>query len=132
MDCFCHSGKKYSECCEPHHSGLILPDSLSLMRSRYAAYAKGLSNYIIATTHPKNPSYKSNKEKWKSEIDGFCRKTRFNDLKIIDNQEEGLNGIVTFKAYLEQEGEKYCLFEKSTFEKVNGKWLYRKGELLTE
>src|SRR5437867_3549203 len=45
MKCPCHSGKKYSECCEPYHQGLPAPTPLALMRSRYAAYALQNAEY---------------------------------------------------------------------------------------
>ena len=58
--CPCNSGKKYSNCCKTLHDGVFPESALSLMRSRYSAYALQKSEYIIHTTHPDNPNYEKN------------------------------------------------------------------------
>ena len=97
------------------------------MRSRYCAYALGLVDYILTTTHPEHPDAKRPEEIRKKEIKEFCTTTVFKGLKILDVQE----GMVKFTAYLHMDGKDFSFTEKSTFEKVNGKWLYLKGELST-
>lgn len=94
------------------------------MRSRYSAFALGLAEYIMATTHPNNPDYSEDKESWRQSILSFSNNTRFLGLKIhefIDGSEEA---FVTFEAVLDGG----ILKEKSRFLKVNGKWLYESGE----
>jgi len=97
------------------------------MRSRYAAYALGLVDYILKTTHPDHPDAKRPEDVRRKEIEEFCQTTVFKKLKILDVQEN----TVTFTVFLSMEGKDFSFTEKSTFEKVLGKWLYLKGEILT-
>jgi uncharacterized protein YchJ len=114
--CPCHSQKKYAECCQPFHQGKLPPTPEALMRSRYSAYAMGLVDYILQTQNAGSAE----------EIEQFCKATIFKELKILEAKEN----TVTFTAYLEQNGRDCSFTEKSTFEKVHGKWIYVKGEML--
>lgn len=49
--CPCGSGLLLSECCGRYHNGVAAPDAVSLMRSRYSAFALGLEAYLLATWH---------------------------------------------------------------------------------
>jgi SEC-C motif domain protein len=128
--CPCHSGKMYHECCKQYHEGVLAENALKLMRSRYAAYALALVEYIIATTHPDNPAYSSSHNRWKDEILAFSKETKFEGLSI----EEFIDGknfaFVTFKASLKRGSNDVSFTEKSRFEKVNSAWLYRDGTFL--
>lgn len=99
------------------------------MRSRFSAYALGLSDYIIATTHIKNPQYQENLDEWKKELDGFSRATSFDDLKIIEFEDGKEQARVAFFASLKQSGKDISFTEQSDFVKDNGRWLYRSGTL---
>lgn len=96
------------------------------MRSRYSAFALGLSEYIMATTHPNNPDYTEEKEVWKKHILEFSLSTRFLGLKISEFIDGESEAFVTFEAKLDGG----ILKEKSRFLKVNNKWLYVDGEFL--
>jgi SEC-C motif domain protein len=122
--CPCHSNLSYGTCCLPFHQGKSAPDAKTLMRSRYSAYALNLTQYIIDTTHPQNPSYEHNQSKWKKELANFSRYTRFTSLEILDFTETKNEAFVTFKAGLEQMGSDASFIEKSRFLNENGKWLY--------
>lgn len=124
--CPCYSKKAYAECCKPFHDGHMLPqNALQLMRSRYAAYAKKLADYIIHTTHPANPSYTLDLPKWRSDILQFCAKTAFTGLDILEFIDGENKASVTFTAHLVQDGRDATFTEKSAFERVHGKWLYK-------
>jgi len=69
------SAKKYKNCCAKFHKGAIAKDALTLMKSRYSAYAIADTNYIIKTTHPNNCDYREEKTQWKREIEHFCKST---------------------------------------------------------
>ena len=97
------------------------------MRSRYSAYALGLVDYILRTTHPHHPDAARPLEVRRQEIEGFCKTTVFKGLKILDAEES----TVTFTVFLSQQGKVFSFTEKSTFEKVQGQWLYLKGEMLS-
>ncbi|MDD5051697.1 MAG: YchJ family metal-binding protein [Sulfuricurvum sp.] len=122
--CPCHSGKKYKQCCQPYHKGILPSNSLKLMRSRYSAFALGLADYIMATTHPNNPDYTEDREKWITSILDFSHNNQFIGLKINDFIDGENEAFVTFEASLEGG----LLKEKSRFLKVEGKWLYESGE----
>jgi len=90
------------------------------MRSRYAAYALCLPEYIIQTTYPDGPQFKSNTTQWSREITEFHAKTTFKKLEILHFQD----ATVAFVAHLAQ-GEKDVSFtEHSSFIKIRGKWFY--------
>lgn len=128
-NCPCFSGKEYSVCCAPFHKGEIPENALLLMRSRYAAYALNLPEYIIATTHPASPQYQENKFAWKRSISRFAKHTTFENLEILDFKEKGNVASVTFTAYVSQEAGDVTFTEKSHFEKRGNRWLYRIGKL---
>lgn len=126
MKCPCHSGKIYSRCCEPFHKGAISPETPEkLMRSRYAAYALKLVDYVIETTHPKSPTYETNLEEWKKSIEQFCQSTTFTGLTIDSTTSSGHTGTVLFHAHLKQGDQDVSFREHSLFTKVGEKWLYR-------
>ncbi|HEX2580072.1 MAG TPA: YchJ family metal-binding protein [Rhabdochlamydiaceae bacterium] len=127
--CLCGSGKKYAACCGSSHHGKQPISGTALMRSRYSAYALGLVDYILKTTHPDHPDAKRPEEIRRKEIEEFCQTTTFRGLKILEVQEWDSKGVVKFTAFLRMDGHDFSFTEKSTFEKVNGQWLYLKGEL---
>jgi SEC-C motif domain protein len=128
--CPCFSQKPYEECCKPFHDGKTLPaNALELMRSRYAAYALHKADYIIQTTHPKNRSYEKDLARWKENILMFCLTTQFKGLEIVEFIAGQKQASVTFIAYLENQGKDVSFKEKSLFEKVDGRWLYKEGLL---
>jgi SEC-C motif-containing protein len=126
MNCPCCSGKKYAECCKLYHDGALPPTPLDLMRSRYAAYAKGNIDYIIRTTHPNSPYFEKDRKKWETAIYQFCHTTQFEKLEIVGSGADWVH----FIAHLRQQTP-LLLEEKSHFEKVNGQWLYVKGDFTT-
>lgn len=128
-NCPCFSGKPYAQCCKPFHDGRLPDTALQLMRSRYAAYALNLPEYIMKTTHPDNAQYQKDKARWGKEISDFSTQCRFEGLEIVDFQEKGDAATVTFVAHLSQNGKDVTFKEKSNFEKVDGCWLYVNGQI---
>lgn len=127
MSCPCRSGKEYGVWCLPFHEVKRPDTALKLMQSRYAAYALCLVDYIIYTTHPKNPQFCSNFEEWGKQTIEFSSRTKFKDLKILDFQEKDSSATVLFTAHLFQGKKDVSFKEKSYFEKVKSTWLYRRG-----
>ncbi len=103
-------------------------NALALMKSRYAAYAKGNVDYVIKTTH-RDTSRTKNTAKWKQELAQFASSTQFIGLKIIEFVDGDKFASVTFTAILIQDGRDVTFTEKSSFLKVDGQWLYRSGEI---
>jgi SEC-C motif-containing protein len=99
------------------------------MRSRYSAYALGLTDYIIHTTHPKNPSSSLPFDRWKQEILAFSKNTLFEGLTIGECVDGKDDAFVTFFALLRQGGTDVSFAEKSHFEKMSGQWLYVDGDI---
>ena len=93
------------------------------MRSRYAAYALGLVDYVIDTTDPAGTKYKSPRSVWANNLKEWCKTTQFLGLEILSASEN----IVTFKVRLVQKGKPSPYIERSVFTKPQGRWLYFDG-----
>ncbi|MBI5346550.1 MAG: peptide deformylase [Chlamydiae bacterium] len=127
--CPCCSKKKYEICCKPFHEGALPENALLLMRSRYSAYVLNIPDYIVATTHPASPEYSDNKFNWKRSLSKFSRSSTFHKLEILDFKENNNLATVTFTVYLSQDNHDATFTERSYFEKIKGRWLYRGGQL---
>lgn len=123
--CPCGSGKKYKKCCQIFHKGAIPKDALSLMKSRYSAYAVGEVEYIIKTTDIDNPDYTDNISKWRESISNFSKNNNFEKLEIIEYIDNGDSAIVEFKACISGA----VMRERSQFLKRDGRWLYLDGDV---
>lgn len=97
------------------------------MRSRYSAYALGLTQYIIDTTDPQGPQWVEPLDEWRRQIDAFCATTRFRGLRVIDHGEEGDAAWVLFDAILTQGGRDARFSERSRFTRRDRRWLYHSG-----
>jgi SEC-C motif-containing protein len=128
-NCPCHSGELYRGCCRPYHQGKLAENALKLMRSRYSAYALGLADYIIVTTHKNNPSYTKDLKSWKKGILEFSQNTLFEGLKIVEFIDGENEAFVIFTAYLKQGDNDVSFTEKSRFLKVGDRWLYESGQV---
>ena len=97
------------------------------MRSRYAAYALGLADYVIDTTAPNGPRARADRGAWANEVIDFAQRTRFVGLEIVGTGATGDEGWVHFRAIL-REGESDASFEeRSGFVRTAGRWLYARG-----
>lgn len=129
MLCPCTSNKPYQSCCQPLHEGVPPESAESLMRSRFSAYALGLADYIIITTHPASPQFSPNRFQWKKSIGDFSKNSHFMNLKILDAQERDEMAVVVFTAYLKQKERDLVFTERSYFQKRKGLWTYLHGEV---
>lgn len=109
--------------------GKQLPKTaLELMRSRYCAYAKGLVEYLIQTTHPQNVLFKNKRHEIEESILRFSQSTQFTGLDIIEVIDGEKEAFVTFRAHLIQGQQDVSFQEKSRFLKEKGCWLYHSGD----
>jgi SEC-C motif-containing protein len=56
MNCDCGSSRSYADCCGRYHAGplhLQAQNAEALMRSRYSAYVRNLTGYLLETWHPR-------------------------------------------------------------------------------
>lgn len=128
MLCPCHSQKTYESCCKLFHDHTALPSTPEmLMRSRYSAYARAKSDYIIETTHPKSSHYNRNLAQFKDEVLEFSKNTEFLGLEILEHSYEKDQGRVVFHATLKQGDQDISFKEKSLFIKELGRWYYLEG-----
>lgn len=124
--CPCCSGKSFSECCEPVIQNRSASTALTLMRSRYSAYALSLIDYLIETTSPSRRSeYNAvDLKKWADTND-------WTKLEIIAAKHGKINdekGIVEFKTHFIDEHRKPQIHhERSNFEQKDGMWYYIDG-----
>ncbi|MBS4169173.1 Peptide deformylase [Parachlamydia sp. AcF125] len=127
--CPCGSEQEYDYCCKLFHQGNLPENALLLMCSRYSAYALNIPEYLVETTHPASPQYSENKFSWKRSLSHFSRYTSFHKLEIFDFKEKDALAIVTFTAYISQEGQDATFTERSHFEKIGCRWFYLGGQL---
>lgn len=122
MNCYCGSEKPYKYCCEPLHKGKRRAQSaLELMKSRYSAYCTKKIKYLLGTTHPgfKAEGLEKNVTDWANQCD-------FYKLDVIEYDDT----TVVFKAYYKRNGKSAVHYERSTFERVEKRWLYCSGEMM--
>ncbi len=94
------------------------------MRSRFAAYALGLADYILDTTHPAGSIFRPDRPAWAADIAAFCGETTFVRLAVLDSGEHEGDPTVTFEAQLKQHGRLSPFVERSRFRQLQGRWLY--------
>lgn len=124
--CPCGRSAKYKKCCGLWHGGRPAPTPEALMRSRYSAYALGLVDYVMATTHPDGPHH--GRYGQRDEIEQFCRTTSFDGLEVLESSTDGDDGMVAFRATLSQAGRDASFGERSRFHRLDGRWLYHSGD----
>lgn len=124
--CPCCSGKDYKVCCEPIILNGSANSALTLMRSRYSAYATCQAEYLLNTTHPKTRIESSI-----SEIENWAKENTWTKLEIISSENGSVGdfeGTVEFKAHFtDLNGQKQIHHESSIFLKENGQWFYLEG-----
>jgi SEC-C motif-containing protein len=99
------------------------------MRSRYCAYALGLVEYLIKSTHPEGPHWRQDRGAWRRELHQWCKQTRFEGLQVLEVEQGPLaqEGFVTFHARLSQDQRDLSFSERSRFTHHEGRWKYLDG-----
>jgi SEC-C motif-containing protein len=109
----------YAACCGRWHTGpqrLRAPTAEALMRSRYAAYALGLHDYLLDTWHPA-----TRPRVLEPDPPGL----RWLDLQVRRcAQDDAEHATVEFVARSKLGGRAHRLHETSRFERAGGCWLY--------
>jgi SEC-C motif domain protein len=124
-DCPCHSGLRYSVCCEPLHSGAAIAETPEkLMRSRYAAFPKGLGKYLVDTLSANHPDRTQDAAALAIALSRVKDMQRFLGLTILETRTDGDRGEVKFHARIFERGKDVSFTEHSTFAKENGAWRY--------
>jgi SEC-C motif domain protein len=132
INCYCCSGKKFGECCEPFLAGNEKPKTAeALMRSRYSAYTTTNIDYIIQTTHHSQLASHDAES-----IENWAKSSLWQKLEIV-SKDKGSNqdeiGVVEFKAYyLDLRLDPHVHHERSNFKKESGKWFFVDGEIVSK
>ena len=97
------------------------------MRARYSAYAVGDVAFIVNTTHPAGPHFQPDRAAWLQEVAQFCRRSRFEGLRVLESSTDGDRGEVTFHATIFQGKADRSFSERSLFLREGGRWYYHSG-----
>jgi SEC-C motif-containing protein len=125
-DCPCHSGLRYAVCCSPFHRGARPDTPEALMRSRYAAFALGLGEYLVATLASSHPDLALPRVELVRDLSCVKDRQRFLGLRIV--RAEG--DEVLFEARIFERGQDRSFAELSTFVREEGAWKYAGGRML--
>ncbi|MCV7027381.1 SEC-C domain-containing protein [Mycolicibacterium novocastrense] len=117
-NCPCGSGELYSACCEPLHDGArVAATAEELMRSRYAAFAKGVEDYLFTTWHPRTRPLDVT-------VDREMAWTGLAISDVVAGSEGDQHGEVEFTARYIHAGRPGAMHERSRFERRAGRWFY--------
>lgn len=121
MRCPCRKKSEtttYARCCQPYHLGTSMAATPeALMRSRYAAFALLLDDYVSATWHPSTrptPFTFMPGQEWQS-------------LQVRAVHGRGDDATVEFVARSRIGGTTFVLHEVSRFVRDCGQWFYVDG-----
>ncbi|MFE6285148.1 YchJ family protein [Streptomyces sp. NPDC057877] len=117
--CPCGLPEPYEKCCARYHSGAAAPTAEALMRSRYTAFVRGDTAYLLRTWHPRT-------RPGQLDLDPGTRWTGLEILDTGDGSAFHTTGTVTFRASFRGG----ALHERSRFERVDGAWVYVDGDFL--
>jgi SEC-C motif-containing protein len=122
--CPCGLPASYGSCCGRYHAGQwhgAAPDASALMRSRYSAYVRGLTDYLLLTWHPRTRP---------ATLEPDPPGLRWLGLELRAHRvQDADHATVEFVARSKLAGRAFRLHETSRFERVDGRWLYVDGEL---
>lgn len=124
--CPCGSGRAFAACCGPYLSRAeAAPTAEALMHSRYAAYARGDTDYLEMTLLPrKRAGFSAAATKaWSVDV-------TWTGLEVGRTEAGGAGdetGVVAFTARYVKAGEAMELREVSRFKKKGGRWFYVEG-----
>lgn len=127
-DCPCGSGLRYAACCRRWHRGDEPPDAITLMRSRFAAFAVGDPDYLWRTLHPDHPERASDRVKYTGDIRRARQSLKYARLRVLDHDGRDDEARVLFHAELYERGKDRSFLELSTFRRTAEGWRYLSGE----
>lgn len=121
--CPCGSAMLYADCCGRFHAGALhlqAPTAEALMRSRYSAFVRDLTDYLLATWHASTrPSSLETNETGLKWLGLELRRHT-----VIDAD----HATVEFVARSKLAGRAQRLHELSRFVREDGRWFYVDGD----
>jgi SEC-C motif-containing protein len=126
--CPCGSGRSYVDCCGPLHDGAPATTAEALMRSRFSAFARGLTPYLLTSWHPST-------RPTALESDAETEWRRLQIVDVVRGGPEDTEGVVEFRASFRSAASSSqpgsgLLHERSRFVRFDGRWVYLDGEQL--
>jgi SEC-C motif-containing protein len=128
QSCPCGLAHSYDACCGRYidHPETAAPSAEALMRSRYSAYARKHSAYVLSSWHP---------ESRPEQLDLLAEDSRIKwltleVLRVTAGQEGDQEGVVEFIARYKLGGRAQRLHEISRFVALAGRWYYLDGDLI--
>jgi SEC-C motif-containing protein len=103
------------------------------MRSRYAAFALGLGEYLVDTLaheHADHPDHGVPRQKLASQLRKARERQRFMGLSIVHTSADDVTGEVLFVATIFERGQDCSFAELSRFVREQGAWRYADGVLV--
>lgn len=122
LACPCGVGDDYQTCCGPiHQAGAGLGATAEqLMRARYSAYVRHDADFLMSSWH----------EDTRPDGVTFDADLEWVGLEVVStNGGSGFDttGVVEFKARYLRNGQPLELHEISSFERIDGRWVYVDG-----
>lgn len=117
--CPCGSDRAFDQCCGPILAGLPAPTAEALMRSRYTAFVRRDIDHIERTCTPETRATFS-----RVDAERMADECDWGPLTIMKAAEEEDNATVEFFLTFRRDGEELPLHERSSFRRIDGRWLY--------
>ncbi len=119
--CACGSGRPYAACCGPClEGGAPAPDAERLMRSRYTAFVRGRTDYLLDTWHPQTRPASLTLDTGVKWLGLEVRR---------HGPVDETHAEVEFVARSRVAGRGQRLHERSRFVREGGRWYYVDGDL---
>ena len=122
--CPCGRATPYAGCCGRWHAGpraLQAPTAEDLMRSRYSAFVRGLTDYLRETWHPSTRP---------ATLEPLPAGLRWLGLEVRRHEAaDADHAVVEFVARSKLGGRAERLHETSRFVREDGRWYYVDGDL---
>ncbi len=129
--CPCGTGLLYAECCAPFHRGCAEPISAEvLMRSRFAAFARGEVEWLWSSLHPDHDDRSEPREDVHAHLrDGLGRGVVYESLEVLDTRPPDAEGVarVLFAARVKARAKDVSFVELSSFVHDGEGWRYLFG-----
>ncbi len=120
--CPCGSARDYADCCGELHAGAPAADAEALMRSRYSAYVRGLTDYLLASWHPSTRPPALDR--------AAMSKTKWLRLQVTAYRDiDPDHAEVDFVAKFIEGGRHGRMTERSRFVREDGRWYYADGDV---
>ena len=125
--CPCGSGRDLDDCCGPIIAGAPAPTAEALMRSRYAAFARGHIDYLADTLAPEARGDFDPIETGNTARDAVWQSLEVR--AIADGGRDDETGSVEFVARFRLHGEPRVHHELAHFRRERGRWVFVGGDM---